>query len=388
LPTEETSSDRVWPETGLWAASFRSMFPLAAVWAALCVALWQWEANLNLPFDLSLGWHIHAMTFGFGGAALAGYLLTACPSWTGRAPPSGWPLRVLVGLWIATRLGILVDVFPISAATSVAFFWGIAALLWVETRKSGKPGRPGFIFFCLAAGAGSAFLITQLHLETLPSWGPILPVLGFATLLIVVGGQLVPAFLSRVAIWRGEAVREEPIWLAPLSLMALGMALMALLAARPEVAGGFLRLSALVILARMAFWSLRSALQDRLLAILTLGYLWLPLGLYLWGAALMNGGPLTEPQAIHALIMGAMGGLILAVSARAIAYRTPDGLRPRLGTVLAFALIWLATWARMFDALDLAAALWCVGWALYALLFLPVAKGPVPRPVFSGARNR
>ena len=388
MPTEETSSDRVWPETGLWAASFRSMFPLAAVWAALCVALWQWEANLDLPFDLSLGWHIHEMTFGFAGAALAGYLLTACPSWTGRAPPSGWPLRVLAGLWIATRLGVLVGLFPISAATSVAFFWGIAALLWVETRKSGKLGRPGFILFCVAAGAGSAFWITQLHLETLPSRAPILPVLGFAALLIVVGGQLVPAFLSRVAIWRGGAVREEPIWLAPLSLAALGMALMALLAAQPEVAGGFLRLTALLILARMAFWSLRSALQDRLLAILTLGYLWLPLGLYLWGAALMGGGPLTEPQAVHALIMGAMGGLILAVSARAIAYRTPDGLRPRRGTVLAFALIWFATWARMFDALDLAAALWCSGWCLYALLFLPVAKGPVPRPVFSGARNR
>ena len=388
MPTEVTSSDRVWPKTGLWAASFRTMFPLAALWAALCVALWQWEANLDLPFDLSLGWHIHEMTFGFAGAALAGYLLTACPSWTGRAPPSGWPLRILVGLWIATRLGILMDLFPISAVTSAAFFWGIAALLWMETQQSDKPGRPGFILFCLAAGLGSAFWITLLHFDTLPPWAPILPVLGFALLLIVVGGQLVPAFLSRVAVLQGDPLRDEPIWLAPLSLAALGMVLMAFLADRSEVAGGFLRLAAFLILARMAFWSLRSALRDRLLAILTLGYLWLPVGLYLWGAALMSGGPLTAPQAIHGLIMGAMGGLILAVSARSIALRSPEGLRPRRGTTLAFGLIWLATWARMFDALDLAAALWCLGWCLYASLYLPAIKGPVPRPVFSGARNR
>lgn len=387
MTTEVNSSDRVWPKTGLWAASYRVMFPLAALWAALSVGLWQWQANLGLPFDLSLGWHIHEMTFGFAGAALAGYLLTACPSWTGRAPPSGWPLRVLAALWLATRLGLLVGQYPITAATSLAFFWGIAALLAYEAHKGGKHWRVGFLFFCLAAGIGSALWITALHTATLPAWAPYLPVLGFALLLIVVGGQLVPAFLSRAAIRRSEIPREEPLWLAPIAIGALLMAAMGLFAARTDVAAGFLRFAALALIARMAFWSLRSAFRDPLLAILTLGYLWLPLGLYLWGVSLNGSGPLTEPQAIHALIMGAMGGLILAVSARSIAKRTPDGLRPRRGTLIAFALIWLATCARMFDALDSAAALWCTGWTLYALLYLPAVTRSIPRPVFSGARN-
>ncbi|SHJ72261.1 uncharacterized protein involved in response to NO [Shimia gijangensis] len=363
------------------------MFPLAALWAALCVALWQWQANLNLPFDLTLDWHIHEMTFGFAGAALAGYLLTACPSWTGRAPPSGWPLMVLAFLWIATRVALVALWLPFGAITSVAFFWGVALLLWGETRKSGKPGRPGFILFCLAAGIGSAFWITGLYNNALPMWAPYVPVIGFSLLLIVVGGQILPAFLSRAAIWRGRKPAEEPDWLGPVALLSIVMATLILLTEHAATAGGFLRFAALALIARMAFWSLRSALRDRLLAMLTLAYLWLPLGLYLWGASLSETGPLSEPQSLHALIMGAMGGLIFAVSARSIAHRTPTGLRPRRGTIPAFALIWLATWARMVDALDLAATLWCSGWLLYALLFLPALAGPVVRPVFSGTRN-
>lgn len=378
-----TSSDRVWPKTGLWAASYRVMFPLAALWAAICVALWQWDANL----ELSLGWHIHEMTFGFAGAALAGYLLTACPSWTGRAPVSGWPLMVLAALWLTAR-GTLLVIPVLAPIPAAGFFFWLAALLGSEARKGGKEWRPGFIFFALGAGLGSGLWTFALARGALPPGVAILPIFGFALLLIVVGGQIVPAFLSRAASKRGEPLRVEPLWLAPVSLVTLGTALAGFLAERPEVAGGFLRLAALLIIARMAHWSLKSARRDALLAILTLGYLWLPVGLYLWGASLTGSGPLTGPQSIHALIMGAMGGLILAVSARSVALRTPDGLRPRRCTVLAFALIWLATWVRMFDALDLAAALWCIGWLLYVLLFLPAFKGSVPRPVFSGARNR
>ena len=31
-------------------------------------------------------WHQHEMLFGFAGAAIAGFILTAIPNWTGRLP--------------------------------------------------------------------------------------------------------------------------------------------------------------------------------------------------------------------------------------------------------------------------------------------------------------
>jgi uncharacterized protein involved in response to NO len=33
-----------------------------------------------------LDWHIHEMIYGYVAAAIAGFLLTAIPNWTGRLP--------------------------------------------------------------------------------------------------------------------------------------------------------------------------------------------------------------------------------------------------------------------------------------------------------------
>ena len=44
------------------------------------------------------------MLFGFVMATVGGFLLTAIPNWTGRAPVAGTPLAVLTGLWLLGRL--------------------------------------------------------------------------------------------------------------------------------------------------------------------------------------------------------------------------------------------------------------------------------------------
>ena len=47
------------------------------------------------------------MLFGFVMAAVGGFLLTAIPNWTGRAPVAGTTLAVLVGLWLLGRIACL-----------------------------------------------------------------------------------------------------------------------------------------------------------------------------------------------------------------------------------------------------------------------------------------
>jgi uncharacterized protein involved in response to NO len=44
------------------------------------------------------------MLYGFVGAAIAGFLLTAVPSWTGARGFAGAPLMLLVLVWVAGRL--------------------------------------------------------------------------------------------------------------------------------------------------------------------------------------------------------------------------------------------------------------------------------------------
>jgi hypothetical protein len=106
------------------------------------------------------------MLYGYVAAAIAGFLLTAIPNWTGRLPVSGWSLAALAALWLAGRLAILfsADIGGIAAAATDASF--LAALAAVAAREivAGKNWRnlrvfatfhPNKIVELFAIGAGS-----------------------------------------------------------------------------------------------------------------------------------------------------------------------------------------------------------------------------------------
>src|SRR5512145_1767209 len=95
----EPSAVGVWrvPKThGLpvFSYGFRTFFLLAGAAALSLVSAWialgfggGWRYELS-----AAGWHSHEMLFGFVAAAIAGFLLTAAPSWTGTPALSGAPL--------------------------------------------------------------------------------------------------------------------------------------------------------------------------------------------------------------------------------------------------------------------------------------------------------
>ena len=85
------------------AYGFRPFFLLGAIFAALAVPLWlaAYTGALALPSPLPASlWHGHEMLFGYAAAVLAGFLLTATPSWSGRPPVSGIGLGVLALIWL------------------------------------------------------------------------------------------------------------------------------------------------------------------------------------------------------------------------------------------------------------------------------------------------
>ena len=76
---------------------FRPFFLGAGIWSMIAMIVWLsfLLSGDGLPFFsyfTALEWHIHEMLFGFLPAAIAGFLLTAVPNWTGRLPVRGWPL--------------------------------------------------------------------------------------------------------------------------------------------------------------------------------------------------------------------------------------------------------------------------------------------------------
>src|SRR5690242_13547339 len=89
---------------------FRPFFFSGAAWALIALCLWicSLTGEISLPAALDpLAWHRHEMLFGFVGAVISGFLLTAVPNWTGRLPIAGWPLGGLFALWLAARLALL-----------------------------------------------------------------------------------------------------------------------------------------------------------------------------------------------------------------------------------------------------------------------------------------
>ena len=72
----------------------------------------------KLPHD-GLTWHIHEMLFGFGGAAIGGFLLTAVPNWTGGPPVAGVRLMILVAAWLLARVVALTG----GCCRRLSWFW-------------------------------------------------------------------------------------------------------------------------------------------------------------------------------------------------------------------------------------------------------------------------
>src|SRR5690349_20006160 len=66
---------------------FRPFFFGGPLWAIVALVTWivalASGASLPTTFD-PLAWHRHEMLFGFVGASISGFLLTAVPNWTGR----------------------------------------------------------------------------------------------------------------------------------------------------------------------------------------------------------------------------------------------------------------------------------------------------------------
>jgi uncharacterized protein involved in response to NO len=117
---------------------FRPFFLGAGVWALAAMTLWiaELQGYVALPtaFD-PIAWHVHEMLFGFVVAAIAGFLLTAVPNWTGRMPLQGLPLALLVVVSLAGRLAVFGSEVTGAGTAAVLDLAFLALLLGVVLRE-------------------------------------------------------------------------------------------------------------------------------------------------------------------------------------------------------------------------------------------------------------
>lgn len=384
------STANTWPASGPWAASYRVLFALLAVWAAVVVPAWY-------VFGLagtSPGWHVHEMVFGIGGGALAGYLPTACTSWTGRAPVSGRPVVVLAGLWVLARALMLApagSVPPWLLAPGVgAVFWWIAFLVGREMHLSGR-GRaqvggypPSLVVFCVVAGVASGWLAVAVTTRAPFAALSDAVVLLFTMLLTGVGGRMVPAFLNTAA--DREGLPQTPVvavW-RRVVLVLLGVAILTIPWREVSAVAGLA--AALVLVVHMARWPWRAARLDGLAAMTLLAYAWIPVGLVAWGAARLGVVELSTTTLSHTLTIGALSGLVIAVASRAPARRGRGRLHVRPAALAGFVAVMASAALRLGDLTTASAWCWSLGWAAFLVGHVPAFADPMPRPIFSARR--
>lgn len=377
---------------------FRPLFLLCGLQALYVMSAWLLQlAGVGLPLPVGwsgVEWHGHELLFGFVGAAIGGFLLAAVAKWTGRLPVCGWPLLALVLCWLAGRVassGVLA-LPPVLMLIANGAYWLLLVLLVGREIVLAGNRRNAVVVLALLAMSGFNLLfqlgwVERLHL--LES-----QVLLIVLLISLIGGRITPAFTRNWLIRRlgPQAVKEKKVALPAtfgwVDRLAVGTTLLATLAwvfwpLRLE-SGALLLVAGSLQLLRLARWRGWSSVPEPLLFALHLGYLWVGIGLLLLGASVFSDA-ITRTAAIHALAVGAMGGMILAVAARAALGHTLRELNAGPLMTVAFIALHLAALVRVgaalwpgwgYPLLMLAGSLWLLAFALFALRYVPILLGP------------
>ena len=383
---------RAFEGPALLSQGYRPFFMGAGLWAALALVLW-WSAlagdlGLESAFAPSI-WHAHAMLFGFLGAAVAGFLLTAVPNWTGRMPLQGAPLAGLVLLWLLGRGATAVSgaIGPVPAMLlDLAFFVALPAVVAREI-VAGRNWRN-----LPVAGALSALLVANLlvHLGPVagldPRFGLRLGIGVFAVLIALVGGRVTPSFTRNWLVKRGA--RRLPASFGHGDRAVLGLTLAAMLAWTlwPAASGTAVLagLAGVGNLWRLARWQGHRTVAEPLLLVLHLGYLWLAVALCLLAAAELSQA-VPASAALHALTAGAMGTMPLAVMTRATLGHTGRALTAGPGTLAILALAIAAGVLRVaapmagsayMPLLGASALAWVGAFVLFSALYAPLWLKP------------
>jgi uncharacterized protein involved in response to NO len=365
-----------WPGLRL---GFRPFYLAAALLAVVAMALWPavFLGRVRPVSGLApTAWHAHEMIFGVMMAVVVGFLFTAGKAWTGLATPRGPALGALVALWFAGRLASLLAPAWAFALVDGAFLLLVAALFVRLLLRAGQWHNAAVAAtLSLMAAANLGFHAAALRERPVDAMAALQA--GLALLVVLeslIGGRVIPAF-TRSAL-PGTAVRQRiGLDRGAIAATALGLALW--IAGLPPAAP-VLALAAALQAARLAGWRPWATRRRPILWILHLAYAWIPAGLAL--LALAAAGVVSRSAGVHALAVGATGGLVLAMITRTARGHTGRVLQASRAEVAAYAGLMLAAALRVTAALVpawfepatcAAGVAWIAAFALYAWRFAP-----------------
>ncbi|MCH7420064.1 NnrS family protein [Pseudomonas mosselii] len=342
------------PRQALWALGFRPFFLGGSLFALLALLLWAGELagalQLN-PAGGMLAWHRHEMLFGFAVAIVAGFLLTAVQNWSGIPGLSGRPLQGLFLLWLLGRVSWFLPLPAWLLVLIEGTFLPLVALALARPIVQRRLRNNYPIVALVLLIAACQWLTLAGGLQDNELWqrrGVLAGLWLVAAMMSVIGGRVIP-FFTRRGLGNMSPAPARP-WLDRACL--LGSVVLPLTyvlgfndAPQPPMTLLFATLAVLHGV-RLVLWHDRGLWRVPLLWSLHLAYAWLIpacLGLALWHA----GVAINPSLAAHALTVGAMTGLIVAMMARVSLGHTGRPLAVPRSIGWAFALIQLSALARV-----------------------------------------
>lgn len=370
----------------LWNLGFRPFYMLASIFSAISVLLWvvQVSGYLNSPYLQGAAWHGHEMLFGYTVAVMTGFLLTAVRAWTGQPTASGVPLMALAALWVCGRVLVLTPFGIAAAVVNAAFPVAVALAIGIPLVRARNVRNYFFIGLLLMMGA----LILAVHLaflqcfELSPRLGLQLALDVVLFIMVVMGGRVIPMFTNNGVPGAG-ATRHA--WVEKGALGAVIVLFAADLLQLPQTTVATIALLAsLTHGVRLYLWRPWRTLSTPLVWILHAAYAWIVVHLALRGLSALD--LLAESYAIHALTVGAIGGLTLGMMTRTARGHTARPLLADGFELAMFVLIQIAALVRVFGSMispglylpsiQISGALWAVAFGLYAVRYWPVLTRP------------
>ncbi|SDA34958.1 uncharacterized protein involved in response to NO [Methylobacterium sp. UNC378MF] len=370
---------------------FRPFFLLGALYAGLSILAWlpMFAGELTLPTAFALrDWHVHEMLYGFAGAVVAGFLLTAVPNWTGRLPLQGRPLLLLVAAWLAGRFAVALSAelgwLP-AAILDVSFLALLTAALGREV-IAGRNWRNLKILGVLTVMLlGNAVFHIEAHLSGTAEYGVRVGIAATLTMVMLIGGRIIPSFTRNWLAALGPGRMPVPYGrFDALSMMIAVSALLAWVVAPADPAtGAGLLIAGLSQAARLARWAGYRTWQNPLVFILHVAYAFVPLGFVLVGLSALS--DISAAAGIHAWTAGAVGVMTLAVMSRASLGHTGRPLRAPVSVQAVFILATASVLARVCAAfhpvwtaplLATATVLWAAAFLGFSAIYWRVLTGP------------
>lgn len=374
----------------LWRVGFRPFFAVALLAGALLPTAWMllFAGIVPAPTHLArapLVWHAHEMLFGFAGAMLAGFLLTASKNWVGIRGWHGGVLMLLVALWLLDRVAL-----AIGGAWPEALFWpatlgfpAVLAVLLLHTlivHRATDTYRAENGYFIVALPLfvlAKALLLSPTHFAAGVTMTLALFRLAFLLMLERTLTQFMSSAFKRT-LPRSPALDHGIRALALLLVAAPWLPAHAVVAVASALA--------LLIVVRAAHWAPRQAFSRLDVGIMMLGKLAIAAHLLLVALDGLAPQPWLARVATHVFTLGAIGCIVPAMIVRIAKGHT--------GRKVAFdaadrGVLWLAIAALALRVLPaplapdlfliglwLAAACWLAAFGLLAWRYLPFLWAP------------